>query len=137
MKPQTLPDYFMVSESDGCLYDTRTPGWHTRAPLRAEYARTFSTIATGRQFRATLRAGPYAWPGGYPLALLCDDGESLCFDCGHSEAHQIIRSIRDKARDGWRVTGCFVHWEGAPIDCAHCGKGIPSAYGADDDEGAE
>lgn len=129
MKTATLPDYLMVSESDGGLYDTRAPGWHTRAPLRAEYSRTFETITTGRQFRATLRAGSSVWPGGYPLALLCSDGESLCFDCGHSEAGSIIRAIRDGARDGWRIVGSFVHWEGEPIVCAHCGKGIPSAYG--------
>jgi hypothetical protein len=97
-----------------------------------------TTIETGRQFRETLRAGPYAWPGGYPLMLLCSDGGALCFDCGRSEARQIIRAIRDNARDGWRVIGCFVHWEGPDEECAHCGKGIPSAYGStDDDEGAE
>ncbi len=62
-----------------------------------------TTIATGLQFRETLRAGPYAWPGGYPLMLLCSDGGALCFDCGRSEAHQIIRAIRDNARHGLSV----------------------------------
>lgn len=95
------------------------------------------TISTGLQYRETLRAGPYAWPGGYPLILQCSDGESLCFDCGRTEALQILRSIRDNARDGWRVIGCFVHWEGDPEHCAHCWKAIPSAYGCNDDEGGE
>ena len=90
------------------------------------------SIDTGLQFRETLRAGPYAWPGGYPLALLADDGESLCFDCAKDNARQIIRSIRDRSRDGWQIVGCFVHWEGEPLQCAHCGKAIPSAYGSDE-----
>lgn len=136
MKTNTLPLHFLNAECDGNLYDTRIPGWTAR-PLRTEYCRTFSTIETGRQFRATLRAGGSAWPGGYPLMLQTDDGAALCFDCGRSEAPSIIRSIREKSRDGWRIIGCFVHWEGDPEDCAHCGKGIPSAYGSTETEGAD
>lgn len=97
-------------------------------------------IKTGLEYRETLRAGPYAWPGGYPLILVCDDGAALCFDCGRSETRQVIRAIRDKRRDGWRVIGVAIHWEGPDEECAHCGRAIPSAYGdpADDEtEGAE
>lgn len=91
------------------------------------------SIDSGLQFRETLRAGPYAWPGCYPVALLCSDGETLCFDCGRSESRQIIRSIRDRSNDGWSIVGCFIHWEGEPMQCAHCGRGIPSAYGECDE----
>lgn len=94
-----------------------------------------STIATGLQYRETLRAGPYAWPGGYPLILVCDDGGVLCFECGRSEAPQILRAIRGKEGNGWRVIGCQVHEEGPPENCSHCGRAIPSAYG--ETEGAE
>lgn len=89
-------------------------------------------IASGLQFRQTLRAGPYAWPGGYPILLICDDGGVLCFDCARSEARQIIRSIRYRFNNGWRVIGSDIHWEGPDEQCAHCGKAIPSAYGNDD-----
>lgn len=89
-------------------------------------------IDSGLQFRQTLRAGPYAWPGGYPILLICDDGGVLCFDCARSEARQIIRSIRDRVNDGWRVIGSDIHWEGPDEYCAHCGKAIPSAYGNDE-----
>ncbi len=91
------------------------------------------SIDSGLQFRETLRAGPYAWPGGYPIVLICSDGAVLCFDCARAEARVIIRSIRDNARDGWRVIGADIHWEGPDEECAHCGKGIPSAYGSDEE----
>lgn len=94
-----------------------------------------STIRTGRDYRETLRASPYAWPGGYPLILVCSDGAILCFDCGRSEGLQVIRAIRDRDRSGWRVIGCQIHEEGPPEECAHCGRGIPSTYG--ETEGAE
>lgn len=87
------------------------------------------SIHTGREFRETLRAGPYAWPGGYPLAFLTSDGETLCFDCAKTEGHQIIRSIRLGDSSGWRVVGCFAHWEGQAETCVHCNTKIPSAYG--------
>lgn len=98
-----------------------------------------SEIKTGLEYRETLRAGPYAWPGGYPLILVCDDGAALCFDCGRSEGPQILRAIRQNERNGWQVIGCQVHWEGPDEECAHCSRAIPSAYGdpADDEtEGA-
>jgi hypothetical protein len=97
-----------------------------------------SEIRTGRDYRETLRAGPYAWPGGYPLILVCEGGAALCFDCGRAEGPQILRSIRDNSRDGWRIIGCQVHWEGPAECCAHCGREIPSAYGdPDESEGAD
>lgn len=104
---------------------------------REDFAITHARIETGRQYRATLRAGPYAWPGGYPLILVCSDGGVLCFDCGRSETPQILRAIRTNARDGWRVIGCQIHYEGPAEECAHCGRAIPSAYGDPDNEGAE
>lgn len=89
-------------------------------------------ISTGLEFRQTLKAGPYAWPGGYPLILVCDDGGVLCFDCGKSEGRQIIDAIRTRTNNGWRVSACVIHWEGPDETCNHCGKVIPSAYGGDD-----
>jgi hypothetical protein len=58
---------------DGAL--CRTHG----APItvREHYAHTHQTIDTGREFRETLRAGAYAWPGGYPLYFITSDGAAL------------------------------------------------------------
>lgn len=88
-------------------------------------ARHHANITTGREFRESLRAGPYAWPGGYALALVMSDGELLCFDCARDEGAQIIRAIRMQSRCGWRAVG-VTSLEGAECSeyCAHCGKVI-------------
>lgn len=85
------------------------------------------------EFKHALRAGPYAWPGGYPLFFICDDGGALCCKCARSEAWRIMSSIRDRKynapSDGWRVIGQDVNWEDSELDCDHCNSRIESAYG--------
>jgi hypothetical protein len=80
-------------------------------------------------FRAAVRQGPYAWPGGYPLYFVCDDGGALCPACVKAERRSILDSIANGYRDGWRVVGIDVNWEDADLTCDHCGKAIESAYG--------
>lgn len=72
---------------------------------------------------------PFAWPGGYPKILIMADGGTLCAACARSEYRQISRSTRDHARDGWAAVAVTIHWEGAALDCDHCGVQIESAYG--------
>lgn len=71
----------------------------------------------------------YAWPGGYPLFILLEDGEPLCPDCARANFRQIARDTRDHARSGWDAAGVDIHWEGEPLQCAHCNGDIESAYG--------
>lgn len=125
------PHLFITS--DGALHDTRQVNWHAKL-LRPNYSRHFGVITNAAQYKATLRAGPYAWPGGYQLYLLLDDGEALCFTCGNKEARQVIASIQSNARDGWQCVACDVNYEDTEIYCAHCNKPIPTAYGDIRDE---
>jgi len=99
--------------------------------LREKYKQHFRHINTTAQLRATLRAGPYAWPGGYPLYFVADDGGALCFDCVRAEYRSVSHSIRNKENDGWRVVACCVNWEDNYMDCAHCGERIEPAYLSD------
>lgn len=125
-----LPDHLFLAD-DGDLHDTRREGWHKQPPLRSQYSRTFSDIKTTAQFKATLRAGPYTWPGGYQLALACSDGGALCFECARNNAALIIGAIRDGNRygrhisDGWRVDACYIadYMEDVTY-CDHCYKPI-------------
>jgi len=73
--------------------------------------------------------GPFAWPGGYPVYAIMDDGEYLCFDCvrDNSEVHE------GNQADGWRFEGADIYWEGPTMTCAHCNKELESAYGDPDD----
>lgn len=73
----------------------------------------------------------YAWPGGYPLALVMSDGECLCPSCIKSEWRNIVDSTIRDIPDGWRAAGalCTADTDDA-IACAHCGADL-SAYPAD------
>lgn len=117
-----LPKHLMASD-DGNLYDCRVGV----KLLRANYDRHVINIKTVADFKATLRAGPYAWPGGYPCYFVMSDGESLSFEAAKQEFKQIVYAIRHGLKDGWRVVGCDVNYESL-LYCAHTGKQIESAY---------
>lgn len=123
--------FFLSSSGD--LYRNRAT---LGAPLREKFAYTFGRINTTNEFKATLRAGAVAWPGGYPMFLITSDGAALHFDCARKELRSILDSIKTRARDGWRVVASEVNWEDSTLYCDHCSKKIESAYGDDDDEEA-
>lgn len=75
-----------------------------------------------------IRSGGYAWPGGYPMALLMEDGEVIDSKAAR-ENYRLIR--RETGRD-WTPVDVFIHWEGEPLVCAHSGRLIESAYGGDE-----
>lgn len=119
-----MKEYFFVS-SDGALCDTRKPDWASR-PLRPIYCRQYREIDTSQELRATLRAGGYAWPGGYPLAIFTTNGGTLCFPCARENIYQMLYSIRYDIHDGWKPAGCDVVYsdEENPCFCDHCGEEI-------------
>ena len=123
-----LPDHLFVDSCDGQLFDTRAPNWSAN-PVRAIYRRTFGQITNTQQLRATLRAGPYAWPGGYPMFFVTSDGAALSFDSVRAEYAQVSRAIREGSRDGWRVVACDINYEDLDLTCEHSGLPIESAYG--------
>ena len=85
-------------------------------------------IRTISEFRSAVRNGPYAWPGGYPVFFLCDDGAALCCKCAKKERRSILSSIADKVNDGWRVTGADINYEDDMLYCDNCSNRIESAY---------
>jgi len=85
-------------------------------------------ITTVREFLNALRAGKYAWPGGYPRFFVTADGEALSFDAAVSEVWTIARAIRDGYEKQWIVAGVDVNWEEPNMYCAHTGVRIESAY---------
>ena len=125
-----LPEYLFESD-DGALYDTRRANW-SATPLRADYKRTHRHIDNTLQLRATLRAGAYAWPGGYPMFFITSDGESLSFESVRDEYYQCAYSMRHRIDDGWRIVGCDINYEDTELTCDHSGARIPSAYGGDE-----
>jgi len=88
----------------------------------------FSVITNTAELLATLRAGPSAWPGGYPLYFITSDGGALSFATVQKNLRRVLSSIRDQSSDGWQVVACDVNWEDAELFDDHTGEKIPSAY---------
>lgn len=86
-------------------------------------------INNSKDLRTALRNGPYAWPGGYPLYFITHDGEALSFKAVRDEYRLVLRSVREKSNDGWRVVGVDINYEDEDLICAHTNERIPSAYG--------
>lgn len=72
-----------------------------------------------------LSRNPYAWPGGYPLFAVMDDGGALCHKCCAEEREAIGTTT---GRDGWNVVAITANWEDPDLLCDHCGSRIESAY---------
>lgn len=124
-----IAQHLFVSSTDGALYDTRVPDWHKAKPLREVYSRGFPEIKTAAEFKAALRNGAYAWPGGYQMYLICNDGGALCFQCARKEARNVIWAIENKCSDGWRVCATDINYEDTELHCDHCSQQIPAAHG--------
>jgi hypothetical protein len=67
------------------------------------------------------------------MALLMADGEVIDAQSTRENYRIIRRAMQSPRSDkAWEPLEVFIHWEGAPIECAHSGRSIPSAY---DEEG--
>jgi hypothetical protein len=92
-------------------------------------------IKTVKDLGAALKAGPYAWPGGYPIFFVTADGGALSFATVWEERKIIARAIADGDDAQWRVVASDVNWEDAELFDDHSGNRIESAYAEDDAEG--
>lgn len=70
----------------------------------------------------------YAWPGGYPMYAVCNDGEALCHACTKEHAKLILRATRANDRSGWNVRACGINYEDSELYCCDCGETIEAAY---------
>jgi hypothetical protein len=66
---------------------------------------------------------PYAWPGGYPLSIICNDGGLLCPDCARKNWQGICHDTLKGWRTGWDVAGVEISWEGGN-QCDHCNANL-------------
>lgn len=80
-------------------------------------------------FRAAMRNGQYAWPGGYPCYFVTSDGAALSFDAARKERRNILEALATHdIRSGWHVYGVEVNWENNELYCDHTNERIESAY---------
>lgn len=130
-----LPEHLFIASS-GDLYDTRKPNWSAN-PLREGYRCTKREIKTGADLRVTLRAGSYAFPGGYTIALYTSDGEMVSIKGLLADRGALYQALYDiRTRQHGRIVGADTYMEGPTMECAYTGLPIESAYG-DPEENAE
>lgn len=87
---------------------------------------------TVEQFDEALGAGPYAWPGSYPLFFVMLDGGALSFKAAESEAARIRDAIAETLEDdGWRRANAQwlpvaieINHEDGDLYCDHSGARI-------------
>lgn len=117
---------------EGSLYDDRKP--YSFGPIREKFSWHYSRPESLSQVKATIRAGSFAWPGGYPLFLITQDCQPLCWQCAVKEFRQIVWDHLNKCSTGWRIIGCEINYEDDNCFCCHCSKQIESAYGESQEE---
>lgn len=125
-----LPPHLFASE-DGALYDTRVDNWNSKPPLRKIYKGACPEITNTQELKAALRAGCFAWPGGYPIYFLTNEGEALSFEGVRDRLREELCAIQNRERE--RIVACDINWEDSELYCAHSGKRIESAYTEPDD----
>lgn len=85
-----------------------------------------------REILEHLSNGPYAWPGGYPLFFVTEDGDAMSFEAVQENIELVARATISRemhhAWHGWRVEAVDINWEDGDLYCCHTGKRIPSAY---------
>ena len=83
-----------------------------------------------RAAKAFIRSNGFAWPGGYPCALVMADGGCVDAQSARENFRLILQALRQRGTDlQWEPAQVIIHWEGAPRICAHSGRHIESAYG--------
>lgn len=85
-------------------------------------------INTISDFRAAMRQGPYAWPGGYPCFFAMSDGEALSFAAAKAERRQLLEALAARDNSGWRPVALEINWEDPDLICAHTNAPIECAY---------
>ena len=77
----------------------------------------------------------YAWPGGYPMYMLCADGGCLCHKCAEENAVLIIRSTVRRDDRQWMCRSIGVNWEDPDknLFCDNCGELIECAYPSEEE----
>ncbi len=136
MRPNAIPATpagFIACDSGDLIH--ADPLLHRHMLVRTNYRLGHATIRHGQDLRAALRAGPYAWPGGYPLYFVTNEGEAMSFASVLERLEEETRAIRD--RDSSRIVACAVNYEDPALYCCHSSKRIKSAYAEDDAEDAD
>jgi hypothetical protein len=91
---------------------------HHLNALRARRAALKERLKVTLEIKRAIRTG-YAWPGGYKLAVVMNDGGALCTDCVRKNWGQVAHDTLKSWRTGWDAAGVQVFYEGGN-HCDNC-----------------
>lgn len=97
--------------------------------LRPNYRYHHRIIRTVADLKATLRAGQYAWPGGYQMYMFGSDGSILSFDGARQDLEAVIEHIWN----GGDLV-CEINYDDPYLFCDVTGNRIPSCSLDDEEE---
>ena len=84
-----------------------------------------------RQNRGKLPS--FAWPGGYQMYYLCEDGGYLCPNCANDD--RVREEMRIPARNfpdkSWRISRVGINLEDNSLYCDNCNQQIEPSYQED------
>ncbi len=63
-----------------------------------------------------------AWPGGYELCAITNDGALICSECCRENFYGMVDSTKKEIDDGWQVVGFTNESELEKECCSHCNK---------------
>ena len=69
----------------------------------------------------------YAWPGGYPIYFIMQDGEAMCPSCVTRNKKLINEAYADRDVQ-WNVVSSSVNYEDTDLYCCNCNAKIEAAY---------
>ena len=120
----TLPAHLSVG-CDGELLRARRLPCFDLVVVRQNYQWHHREIKTVADLKACLRAGKYAWPGGYACYFITSDGAVLSFEAVRREFAVVAYAVKAHHNSGWQVVGmgCTAEDDEAPV-CDHTGKEI-------------
>ncbi len=86
-------------------------------------------ITTAEDFRKALADGPYAWPGGYPIFFVCENGDTLSHAGAVQETEALLEAIADGSDT--RPVAYDINWEDESLYCDITNEPIECAYPSD------
>lgn len=69
----------------------------------------------------------YAWPGGYPIYYIVEDGGVLCPDCVNENLE-----LAEGDDPQWCIVAYDINYEDDELYCDNCNKKIEPAYDGED-----
>ena len=124
MTVQEQTDNHKFISYNGDLYDREND-----RPIRTNYSKRHRFIKTIADLKATLRAGIWARPGGYPLYLIAQNGNAISFKGAREYFEDIIFAMNRHGDQGLIIISTQVNYWDNDLYCVLTDERIESAYG--------